>query len=411
MDAVRSNTAPIGRVEPTRILVHDFGGYPFILQLSRELACRGHTVLHISAGGFRKPKGPMEHREDDPPGLTLATLTLDEPLRPSGWRRIAQERRYARLLGQRIDAFRPEVVISANSPLYVHLAASRWTHANGAAYILWLQDLHSVAIARITGRRVRLLGSLIGGWFARLERRLLREADGVVAISSTYLPAIAELGVSMEKVEVIENWAPLEEGEPPSKANQWSRAHGLHDRPVLMYAGTLALKHDPGLLLDLARGVPEATLAVVSEGPGAAWLQANSGGVENLRVLPFQPYGQVAEMLASADLLLAILEPDASTFSVPSKVLTYFAAGRTILAAMPGDNPAARAIEQTGAGTVVDAGDAARLVAAAHALLANPKRRREAGEAARAYALANFAIAPIADRFEAVIAARQRRSA
>jgi glycosyltransferase involved in cell wall biosynthesis len=398
-------------VERSRILVHDYGGYPFILQLSRELATRGHTLLHLSAGGFRRPKAPMEQRDEDPADLTIGTLTLHEPLRPDGWRRLAQEQRYGRLLRRRIEAFRPSVVISANSPLYVQSAASAAARAGGAASIIWLQDVHSEAIARVTGRRIRMVGALIGAWFGRLERRLLRTADAIVAISSTYLPAVAAFGVPMERVEVIENWAPLEQEEPPSKANAWPREQGLDERPVLLYAGTLALKHNPNLLLELARGVPEANVVVVSEGPGADRLRISGRGVENLRILPFQPYDRVAEMLASADVLLAILEPDASTFSVPSKVLTYFAARRPILAAMPMENPAAQAIEQAGAGTVVDPGDARGLAAAARELLADPERRRAAGEAARAYALAHFAIGPIADRFEAVIGSAIRRRA
>jgi len=393
-----------------RILVHDYGGYPFILQLSRELASRGHAVLHLSASGFRRPKAAMERRAHDSPDLSLASVTLDEPPRPSGWRRLTQERRYGRLLSRQIEAFRPNVVLSANSPLYVQASASASAHAIGAASIIWLQDLHSVAIARITGRRIGMLGSVIGGWFRRTERALLREADGVVAISPAYLQAIAEHGVPIEKVDVIENWAPLDDAPPSTKVNGWSIAHGLHDRPVLLYAGTLALKHNPKLLLELAVGVSDATVVVVSEGPGADWLLANGGGVENLRILPFQPYDRVAEMLASADVLVAVLEHDASTFSVPSKVLTYFVAGRAVLAAMPDDNPAARAIAQAGAGIVVDPADPRALVAGARALLADRDRLRSAGEAARTYALASFAIGPIADRFEAVVASAAHRS-
>jgi colanic acid biosynthesis glycosyl transferase WcaI len=396
--------------ERIRILIHDYGGYPFIVQLSRELASRGHQVLHLYADGFRKPKGPMERRAADPPTLSLAPITLNEPLRGAGWRRITQERRYGRLLRDRIGAFRPQVVLSANAPLEVQAAAAANAHAIGAASIVWLQDLHSVAITRITGRRVRVLGSLIGARYGRMERRLLCDADGVVAISSTYLPMVARFGVPMDKVSVIENWAPVDEGPPAPKQNPWSLAQGLHDRPVLLYAGTLALKHNPELLLELALRVPGASVVVVSDGSGADWLRAHVDSVNNLRVLPFQPYASVADMLASADVLLAVLEHDASTFSVPSKVMTYFAAGRAVLAAIPINNPAAKAIEHAGAGMVVDPGDVEGLAAAARALLADPARLASAGEAAHRYARANFAIGPIADRFEAVIESGHRKS-
>ena len=392
-----------------RVLVHDFGGYPFIVQLSRELARRGYEVLHLSAGGFRRAKGPVDRRADDPPALAIASVTLDEPMMSGGWRRISQERRYGRLLADRIEAFRPRLVLSANSPLYVQAAVAATARTIGAANVIWVQDLHSVAIARITGRRAQVVGSLTGTWFGRLERRLLLESDGIVATSSAFLPLMADWGIPIEKVDVIENWAPIDEM-PGTKVNAWSREHHLQDRRVLLYAGTLAFKHNPELLRELAVAVPDATVVVASEGPGADQLKAHPGRPENLVVLPFQRYDQLSDMLATADVLVAVLERDASLFSAPSKVLTYLAAGRAILAAMPIDNPAARAIEQARAGTVVDPSDPEALASAARALLADPDRLRSCGRAARRYAEAKFEIRPIADRFEAVMASAAHRT-
>jgi glycosyltransferase involved in cell wall biosynthesis len=108
-------------------------------------------------------------------------------------------------------------------------------------------------------------------------------------------------------------------------------------------------------------------------------------------------------MLDSADLLVAVLEPDASGFSAPSKVLTYLAAGKAILAAVARDNPAAEVIRRAGAGVVVDPRDARGLVAAARQLLADPARLRAAGAAGRAFAREAFDIGRISERFEAVV--------
>lgn len=381
-------------------MVHDYGGYPFIVQLARALAGRGHDVLHLYADGFRKPKGPMEPRPSDPPTVALEPVTLAEPLRRGGFRRIAQERRYGRQVAARITKWRPDIVISANSPLEVQAIVKAAARGSGAAFVFWLQDLHSVAISRILGRRFRLLGTLIGMRFARLERRLLRTSEAVVAISPDYLRALHEWDLPMDPVEVIENWAPLEE--EPADARRWARQHGLPDGQIMLYSGTLARKHNPELLLELARGVPEATMVVAAEGPGAEWLRVQGDGVLNLAVLPLQPYSSVRDMLASADLLVAILEPDASTFSAPSKVLTYLAAGRAILGAIPEENGAAQVITRSGAGLVVDPRDPVALVAAAKRLLADPAMLASAGAAGRAYANNAFDIDRITDRFEAV---------
>lgn len=384
-----------------RIVVHDYGGYPFIVQLSRALAARGHEVMHLFAAGFRKPKGPVARHPDDPSTLTLQPVSLMEPLRRGGIRRLAQERRYGRLLAEQIGSHGPHVVVSANSPLLVQSAAVAGAHGSGAASVFWIQDLHSIAITRITARRWGVVGRLVGAPFGRLERSLLRKSEGIVATSAAYLPVLAEWGIPRERTVVIENWAPVVAA-PPPKVNPWSVEHALSDRLVVMYAGTLALKHNPRLLLELARALPGADVVVVSEGPGADWLRRHSVP-ENLRVLPFQPYDRVPEMLATADLLVAVLEHDASSFSAPSKVLTYLATGRPVLAAMPRGNASARAIEEAGAGWTVDPAQPEELIAVAREALADRERLQAVGDAGLAYARSTFNIESITDRFEEIL--------
>jgi colanic acid biosynthesis glycosyl transferase WcaI len=386
-----------------RIVVHDFGGYPFSIQLSRALADRGHQVLHLVANGFRMPKGPVEPREHDTDALRIELVTLREAMREGGLGRLRQERRYGRLASARAAAFRPDVVMSANSPLSVQQALLDVAHRNGAGFVFWLQDLHSIAIGRILARRMGIAGRLIGRAFERLERRLLRKSEAVVAISSDFVSVLTAWQIPRERVSVAENWAPIDDAAPASDEGSWARRLRLPSGPLVLYAGTLALKHNPALLVELARGLPNAVVAVVAEGSGAAWLRQHAASVGNLHVLPLQPYHEVAHMLAAADLLVAVLEPDASSFSAPSKVLTYLAAGRPVLAAMPGDNPAARLILRIGAGRVVDPSPPSALVDAARHMLDSPASLQAAGAAGNAYARQAFDIGTITDEFERIL--------
>ena len=144
---------------------------------------------------------------------------------------------------------------------------------------------------------------------------------------------------------------------------------------------------------------------VVSEGLGADWLRERGSDLPTLVQLPFQPFDRLAEVIGTADIVIAILEPDAGVFSVPSKVLTYLAAGRPIIGAIPAENLAARLIAGNGAGLVVSPLDPRALAAACIDLLAREDDRREMGRRARAYAESAFDIGRIADRFEAVLRA------
>ncbi len=122
---------------------------------------------------------------------------------------------------------------------------------------------------------------------------------------------------------------------PPvrDKANDWSRRHGLHDKFVFLYTGTLGMKHNPELLLGLAekyRSHENVRIVVISEGIGAEWLAAKQKEKQlaNLVLLPYQDFHALPEVLATGDILCAVLEEDAGVFSVPSKVLTYLCAAR-----------------------------------------------------------------------------------
>ncbi len=150
----------------------------------------------------------------------------------------------------------------------------------------------------------------------------------------------------------------------------------------------------------------DVAVVVVSQGLGADKLRAGAAeyGLGNLKVLDFQPHEQLPDVLASADVFVATLEARAGSFAVPSKVLSYFCAGRPILAAMPAQNLAAQRISASGAGVVVPPDDARAFVAAAQALCGDPRRRTIMAANARAHAQREFRIDDISERFERVFA-------
>src|SRR5207253_9840 len=120
--------------------------------------------------------------------------------------------------------------------------------------------------------------------------------------------------------------------------------------------------------------------------------------------LPWQPYERLAEVLATGDILTAIIEPDAGLFSVPSKILSCLCAARPLVAAIPAENLAARTIKKARAGLVVPPGDEAGFIAGLERLLADREMRDSLGASGRVYAEEHFDIHKIAGRFAALCA-------
>jgi colanic acid biosynthesis glycosyl transferase WcaI len=340
----------------------------------------------------------------DPPGLEFQAVDLGRPFaKYDVLRRIAHERRSARELAVLVQGFVPDAVLSI-APLVVQSELQRAAVRTDATFVFWQQDVMSAAARRVLGRRSRLVGAVAEVAVARLERRLLRRSDAVVVISEDFLPLLRRSKIDESRVSVVENWAPLAELPALPRRNAWATEGGLDDGAVFLYSGTLGFKHDPALLLELARwaGARGGQVAVVSEGPGAEWLAEHGRDVPSLRLFPYQSYDRLPEVLASADVLVAVLEPEAGAFSVPSKILAYLCAGRPLLVSVPAGNLAARIVTRSGAGVVVPPEDMPGFLSAAEALLRDEARRANLGARGRAYAENAFAIGSVADRFEAV---------
>jgi colanic acid biosynthesis glycosyl transferase WcaI len=398
------------RGRPLRIVVHDFAGHPFQVELSRALAADGHRVLHLHCASDATGKGRVTRDAADPPTFDVEGISLGRAFRkhhPSG--RFTDEIAYARMLGRRIARHRPDVVISANTPLLAQARTQRLCRRNGIAFAFWQQDILSIGMGNVVARTHERAGAIFGRLLERVERRALRASDVVIPVSEDFLPYLDRWEVPRDRVVVIRNWSPLAEVTPRCRDNAWATAHGCVGRRVALYCGTLGRKHDPALLWALAERGAQTGLwdvVVVAEGHGADWLRRRQAEAPNpnLHIHGYQPWADLPDVLGSADVLVALLEPDAGVFSVPSKVLTYHCAGRAMVAAVPAGNLSARLVLEAGSGHVVAPGDSAAFVAACERLLLDAGEAERLGENARRYAEQSFQIAAVADRFAIAIA-------
>ncbi|MEO8164125.1 MAG: glycosyltransferase family 4 protein [Betaproteobacteria bacterium] len=394
-----------------RIVVHDYAGHPFQVQLSRALAERGHDVLHLYSASLQTPRGELTVNCSDPATLAINPIQLSRVIPKSNFfKRYQLESEYAKKLVAVCREFKPDVVLSANSPSVVQFRLARWCQATGTRLVSWIQDMYGVAAYRILKKKLPGLGHLIGRHFMSLDRRSARWSDEIVVITEDFEPVFERMGIPRTRLHTIHNWAPIDDLPVGPRETKWSAEVGLGSGLRFVYSGTLAMKHNPGLLLQLAKQCDQwgnAELIVISEGAGIEWLQEEACkiGVKSLRCLGFQPFEMMDQVFASADVLLAILEPDAGAFCVPSKVLSYMCARRALLAAIPADNLAARIIADENAGLVVDPDDANAFVKAAQQLFEDPLLREKCGQAARGYAERNFLIDTIADRFCEILGA------
>ncbi|WP_319434981.1 glycosyltransferase family 4 protein [Mycobacterium sp. RTGN5] len=406
---------------PLRIHIHDWCGHTFQAQLSRELARRGLVVEHSYSSEYVGGKGRLELEPGDPETLSFTTVTAARPFEkysPVG--RLRYELSYADAWISRLNETRPDVVVICNTPLLTAERFRSWARRTQTPWVLWHQDIISLALGEELHRKlpnpIAQLGARTLSW---LERRIVQSATRVVAIGDEFRRHYdRDWKLRRPGVSVIPNWAPLNEITPRPLDNPWS-ADWVTERGdvTLIYAGTLGRKHNPGLLVDLIKAVQErgvdARLVVASEGEGAEVIRTRMGEVPvaAIRVIDFQPAEQLSDMLSSGDILVAILEPGASKFSIPSKVLSYLAAGRPVLGLMPADNPAANDIVAAGGlvapPTPQGIAQAAEWVAA---IGDDGAVRAELGQRSRKLAEDKFDISHITDQFAKTLSAAAKEA-
>ncbi len=235
----------------------------------------------------------------------------------------------------------------------------------------------------------------------------MRKSDAVVAITSDFAPLLLRWRIDPARIHTIENWAPWNELRPCPQDNPWSRLHSLAGKFVFLYSGTIGMKHNPDLLLDLGEAMrcePDVAIVVVADGFHADWLRdrASKRGLINIHSLPSQPYELMPEVLSAGSVLIALLDEAAGEFSVPSKVLSSLCVGRPLLLSVPARNAAARIVRENSAGLLTPPGDSAAFVRAATRLYHDPELRGTCGANALAFSRSAFDIQPIARRFAQV---------
>jgi len=356
----------------------------------------------------------MTVRPSDPAGLTITAIALRRPFaryRPA--LRVVQELEYAVKAFRAIRVARPDVAILCNVPLAANFLLVALMAVGRIPYVFWHQDVYSAAIQEEVHKRLPHAAARIAGAVAEaMERWIARRAGHVVAITEAFRDKYTAWRLPKASFTVIPNWAEIEHFADVSPDRGWLHGETVRSR-LLLYSGTLGAKHDPGLLLELARSadLADCTVVVVSEGRGRDWLAERQRTVDEGRLVlrDYVPFSELPGILASADVLISILEPAASRFSVPSKVLTYLCAGRPVVAVMDPGNAAAGLLRENGAGLVVGHDEKHRLQSVLRVLLDDTDRIDAMRRSARALAERLFDIERIADRFDRVIDAARRR--
>jgi colanic acid biosynthesis glycosyl transferase WcaI len=364
------------------------GTAPFTSKLAEHLA--GDYDVTVLAGvphypewkvrsGYRRWR--TESREN---GVQVRRLLHAVPRRPTHVSRLHHELSFvARVLTQRV--VRPDAVMAVSPPLFGAAAAlalgRRWKLPVG----IIVQDLYSQGVRELAAGSGGRLADAVG----RLESRILCNASSVLVIHDLFRRRVtSQLGVPDERVTTVFNWAHI----PASTADRLSvrRRLGWQDRRVALHAGNMGAKQGLENVVGAARlavtSDPDLLFALLGGGHQLSALQHLAADLPNVQFLSSMSDQEFADTLVAADVLVVNERPGVAEMSVPSKITSYCAAGRPIVAATDPDGATADLIRAAGAGRVVPAGDPATLLEAVQDLAEDEAAAGELGRHGRRFA-------------------------
>jgi glycosyltransferase involved in cell wall biosynthesis len=176
-----------------------------------------------------------------------------------------------------------------------------------------------------------------------------------------------------------------------------------------VFAGNLGESQAFDVILDAAETLvssPEIQWLVLGDGRRLEWVESEvqrRGLSSNVRLLGRRPAVEMPAYFAQADaLLVSLADKPIYGMTVPSKVQSYLASGRPIIASLNGEG--ARVIEESGAGLVAAAGDAQGLAQVVRRLASmSATDREEMGSNGSRYYQSHFERGALLSHAEALL--------
>ena len=360
-------------------------------ELSRYLAANGHQVTWWATDFAHRAKTYIGKAGTsiDWNGVDIRLVHGSGYRRNVGIGRLVHIAVHARNLQKAIVALEPpDIIVSGMPTTEASEVLVNYGQKHDVPVVVDIRDEWPEDYVRWLPRPLRPLGRLVlRPKFNQLER-VCSGASAIFGVTEQQLNYGLSHGhrtkASSDAVIYTGARAPLLDGQRASKlADEW-RARGVDaGKFVCVYAGTMSPSRPLGPVIDaairLSAQIP-IMLVIAGNGDAERDCRRRADGHPAIHFVGWVGQEPMNVLLELADVLVAPYDPRFS-FSMPTKMFDYMAAGKPIVSSCPGE---ARAlIEAFGIGLNYTFDDSASVQQALAELYANPARRRAMGLAAR----------------------------
>lgn len=228
-------------------------------------------------------------------------------------------------------------------------------------FVYCLQDIFPDSLA---GTSLAKKGGLLWKIGRVIENFTYKYADKIIVISEDFKKNIMAKGVPEDKIVVIYNWVDQNKVvDVPREENKLFDAYGLdRSKFYITYNGNIGLTQNMDMLLSVAKELQNEyeDIHFVLVGNGAyldeVMRKVAEQQLNNVHLLPFQPYEDISHVFSLGDASLVISKPGVGANSVPSKTWSIMSASRPVLANFD-ENELKTIVENNHCGIFTKAGD------------------------------------------------------
>lgn len=401
-----------------RVLIYSYnyhpepiGIAPLMTELAEGLVKRGHQVRVVTGmpnypqrqiyEGYRGKLYTTEERN----GVVIQRSYMWVKPKPNLLDRLLLDSSFVLTsFLQALRGWRPDVILLTVPPLPVCVPAALLSWLHNCPIVLNVQDILPEAAVQVGLLKNKTMIRV----FEALEKFAYRTAHTISVIADGFVENLENKGVPSSKLTCIPNWVDTSFIRPlPKSNNAFRREHGLDGKFVVLYAGNIALTQGLETVIDAAaklRHVSDIAFAIVGEPKAIEQLKQHCElqGVDNVKLLPFQPREKLPEMLAAADVGLIVQKHNVVSFNMPSKTQVLLASGRAIVASVPHTGSAASAIEKSRGGVVVEPENPEALAEQILALYHDPELAARLGRQGRQHAIERYSFEQALTQYEAL---------
>ena len=333
-------------------------------------------------------------------GIRVTRIRHAVPRTPNLWGRARLESSFLPAATAAVLRDRSDVIVAVSPGLSGVGAAM--LGARGRAVGVVVQDL--------VGNGAGQSGTThhgVGAAIAKVEYAALRRASLIGVVTPRFGDVLQLGGVAVERLVALPNFTHIV-GVSASRSQARSRLGWRDDVLTVVHTGNMGAKQGLTSVVAAARLAAErgdeVEFVLLGEGSRRAALAELASGVPTLRIAAPLSCEDYPYALAAADILLVNELPGVAEMSMPSKVTSYCAARRPLIAAVADGGITHSVLADAGAAHLVAPGDAAALLAGVERVAGDADlQRRLVGKAAELHTVQFSAHAAVA-RYRSFVA-------